>query len=341
MQRVAIVGFGFMGGMHAQVYSGIPEAKIVAIVDERSAEARAQADKIGLSVPIYPTLEEALAKEKVDIVDVCLPTDHHARVSAQAAKAGKNVFCEKPLALSMAEAKSLKKAVAQAHVKFMVGHCIRFWPEYQAFERFVKEKKAGKLLSLTLQRRSGRPGYSAGNWLNQSKRSMGAALDLHIHDTDFVLHLLGKPTGVFSQATKDATGYSHIFTNYLFKDKVVHAEGGWNYPANWGFQMAFQAIFENGTVEFDSNASPSLRSTIGSGKPEPLAFTAPQSGESKAGTGNVSSLGGYFNELKYFVECLEKGATPKIATLDQAMDSLRVVLAELDSVKKNKAVKIT
>lgn len=340
MQKVVITGFGFMGGMHAQVYLGIPQAKIAAIVDERKDAAQAQADKIGLNVPIYASLDEALRREKVDIVDVCLPTDRHASLAAQAAEAGKNVFCEKPLALTMAEAKTLKKVVEKTKVKFMVGHCIRFWPEYQAFEAFVKSKKAGKLLSLTLQRRSGRPGYSAGNWLNQAKRSMGAALDLHIHDTDFVLHLLGKPKGVYSRATKDATGYSHIFTNYLFTDKVVHAEGGWNYPANWGFQMAFQAIFENGTVEFDSGATPSLRATIGSGKPEPLAFENPKSGESKAGTGNVSSLGGYFNELQYFVGCLEKGESPKIATLDQSMTSLAVVLAELESAKKNKIVKV-
>lgn len=340
MQKVAIIGLGFMGTMHAQIYKQLRDATLMAVVDTQKAKARRDLAKLGIEAPVFASMEDLLRNVDVGVVDICLPTDLHAPYALKAISAGKHVFCEKPLALTKADAKKVAAAAKKAGLYFQVGQCIRFWPEYQAFESFVKSGKAGKLLSLSLQRRAGRTDYSVGDWLNDGERSGGAALDLHIHDTDFVHHLLGKPDAVTSVGTKDATGWSHIFTTYHFKDVAVTAEGGWNYPKNWGFQMAFQAVFENGAVEFDSTATPTLVVTIGGAKRKPLAFRTPAAGESTTGAGNVSSLGGYFNELSAFVECLEKKTAPKIATGDQATDSLATTLAEIQSAAAGRTVKL-
>jgi predicted dehydrogenase len=338
MQRVIIVGFGFMGGVHAQAYARIPGAKLVAIVDALPERAREQAAKISVEVPIFATLAEALAEVEADAVDICLPTDLHLEAITAAVTAKKHVFCEKPLAGSLDHARRIRAVVKKSKSRFMVGHCLRFWPEYQAFERFVREKRAGKLLSLTMQRRSARPTHSAGDWINKPKRSLGAALDMHIHDVDYLVHLLGTPKAVFATATRDFAGYSHIFTSYVYKGVCVQAEGGWNYPAPWGFQMAFQAVFENGTVEFDSSWQQTIRFSIGGDKAQPLPFDVPGAGESTSGSGNISSLGGYYNELAYFIDCLESGTKPKISTLEQAAESLRVVLAEHKSAEAGRVV---
>src|SRR4051812_30526664 len=191
--RVVIVGFGFMGEMHAQALAGIPEAELVAIVDTRTEAAQAKATRLNLKVPVLPTLQEALGKLEFDVVNVCLPTDRHAEAAIAALDAGKHVFCEKPVTTSLALAEQMRAAHRRSGKFVQVGQCIRFWPEYQAFEAFVRAGTAGKLLSLTMQRRAARPSYSTGNWLNDEKQSLGAAVDLHIHDTDYVLHLLGKP----------------------------------------------------------------------------------------------------------------------------------------------------
>ncbi len=339
-QKIILVGFGFMGEMHVQAYANIPQAEIVAIVDAFPEGAKAKAERLQLKVPIFGELKTALAGVSADIVDVCLPTDQHMATAVEALEAGKHVFCEKPLALSLDQAERIRQALEKAGTFFQVGHCLRFWPEYQAFTKFVKEGSAGRLISFTLQRRSARPSYSAGNWLNDSVRSLGAAVDLHIHDTDYVVDLLGTPPAVFSRATKDETGYSHIFTDYLYPDVVVHAEGGWNYPAQWGFQMAFQALFERGAVEFDSRQSLSLVVTREDGKTEPLPFVPAGGGEASGTTGNVSSLGGYVNELVYFVEMVAQGRAPEIATLAQSTESLRVVLAEVESASSGQIVSL-
>ena len=339
-QKVIVAGFGFMGEMHVQAYANIPKAEIVAIVDATPQEAKAKAERLKLNVPIFTELKSALAAVSADIVDICLPTDQHMEIAVEALKSGKHVFCEKPLALSLDQAEKIRQALAQAGTFFQVGHCLRFWPEYQAFTKFVREGSAGRLLSLTLQRRSARPSYSAGNWLNDEARSLGAAVDLHIHDTDYVVALLGTPPAVFSRATRDHTGYSHIFTEYLYPDMVVHAEGGWNYPAQWGFHMAFQAVFERGAVEFDSRQNPSLVITRADGATELLPFVPAGGGEATGTTGNVSSLGGYVNELMYFVDTVAQGRAPEIATLAQSTESLRVVLAEVESASRGEIVSL-
>lgn len=329
-----------MGGMHAQAYGQLSKAQLTAAVEADPARAKKALKMLGLDLPVYPNLKALLAAEDVDVVDVCLPTDEHAENALAALKAGKHVFCEKPLARSVKEAEAVAKAADKADGFFMVGLCIRFWPEYQSFVDFVKSKKAGKLLSLTMQRRSSRPLASSKNWLQNSKRSGGAVFDLHIHDTDFVHHLLGAPKSVTSVGTRDFAGYSHIFTQYEFKNVAVSAEGGWNYPPNWGFQMAFQAIFEKGAVEYDSRANPSMMVTLGNAKPAPLPFKAPSTKSSSTGEGNISSLGGYFNELQYFINCLEAGKAPKLATAWQACESLRTVFAEIESADKGREVKL-
>lgn len=340
MQKIAIIGLGFMGTMHAQIYKQLRDATLVAVVDKQRAKAKRDLAKLGIDAAVFGTFEEMIRSCDVDVVDVCLPTDLHAPFALKAIAVGKHLFCEKPLALTKADGKKIAAAAKKAGVFFQVGQCIRFWPEYMAFEEFVKSRKAGKLLSLSLQRRAGRPSYSVDDWLNKGDRSGGAALDLHIHDTDFVHHLLGRPDAVTAVGTKDKTGWSHIFTTYHFKNLAVTAEGGWNYPKNWGFQMAFQAVFERGAVEFDSGAGPTLMVTIGDGKKLPLPYKNPGAGESSTGTGNLSSLGGYYNELSAFIASLQKRKAPKIATGDQAAESLATALAEIQSASTGRTVKL-
>jgi predicted dehydrogenase len=340
MQKVLVTGFGFMGGLHAQVYSLLPQARVTAVVDQDVRRAKKKVAEMGLKAEVFAELNDALRSAEVDVVDVCLPTPMHPINVRKALAAGKHVFCEKPFAATTAEARSLAAAAGRNGRMVQVGHCIRFWPEYQALERFFRDQRGGRLLSLSLFRRSGRPSYSVGNWVNQEKQSGGAAFDLHIHDTDFVHHLLGQPKAVTSVGTKDDSGWSHLFTTYHFDNLAVTAEGGWNYPAKWGFQMGFEAVFENAVINFDSRSNPTLMITEISIAPRRLAFAQPRLGKANASGGNISALGGYYNELRYFIDCLERGIKPQIATPSQAAESVRTVRAEMKSAAIGRTVRL-
>jgi predicted dehydrogenase len=335
--KVAIVGFGFMGQMHARVYPSLPGVEIAAIVDPFPATADTSAG-MGLRCPHFPSLEALFAGESVDVVDICLPTDMHAEAMIAAARAGKHIFCEKPLALTIEQATRALEEVERSGVALQVGQCIRFWPEYQALEEFVKSGAGGKLVSLGLQRRASAPAYSRENWLHQAKRSGGAALDLHIHDTDFVHHLLGTPRAVHSVGRQQQGAWTRLFTHYLFESIAVTAEGAWDMPPAWGFQMAFQAVFENAAIEYDSRTTPTLHLTLGESPRAPMPFAKPHVEGSGPSTGNLSDLGGYHNELRYFCECLAAQKKPAIATGKQALESLRTVMAEIESLETGRVV---
>lgn len=334
--RVAIAGFGFMGQMHARVYQSLPETEIVGIMDTFSPKAQMAA--LGIEAVTAPSVAALLKAVDFDVLDICLPTDLHCEAIIAAARAGKHVFCEKPLALEIADAERALAEVEKSGVALQVGQCIRYWPEYQALERFVKSGAGGKLVSLTLQRRASRPTYSRDNWLHEASRSKGAALDLHIHDTDYILHLLGKPKAVHSIGRKENGMWSHLFSQFIFDDVAVTAEGGWDLPPQWGFQMSFQAIFENAAIDFDSLSSPTLHLTLGDRKREPMSFEKPALTTSGATGGNISDLGGYYNELADFYGQLRQFKKPTIATGSQALESLRTVLAEIESASQGQAV---
>ncbi len=325
-----LVGCGFMGGMHAQIYKILEGVDLVAAVDGRIEESRAKLEELGCPVPVFETLAEAMQSAECDFVDVCLPTYLHEEYAVEALTAGKALFCEKPLALSVESADRILGAAEASGAFAQVGQCIRFWPEYQRLMRFHADGEGGRLLSLNLTRRAGRPSYGIDNWLNDESQSGGAALDLHVHDTDFVLALLGPPRGLTSRVTRDYSGPSHVFSIFDYDKVTVTSEGGWNYPDKWGFQMAFQAVFENAVLDYDSSNGKGLRICQGDEEPRALDVTQTDAGESKSGEGNVSDLGGYFNELKYFTDCLRDGAPPEIATLLDARESLAWTLREIE-----------
>ena len=326
-----LVGCGFMGGMHAQIYAQLKSVDLVAAVD---VNVRSSADKLksfAIDAPVYTSLKEALATTDCDFVDICLPTNLHKSNTITAIEAGKALFCEKPLARTLGDADEILAAAQTHNTAAQVGHCIRFWPEYQALAEFNHSGKGGNLLSLNLVRRVGRPGYGVGNWLNDASQSGGAALDLHIHDTDFVLSLLGKPNSFPSRVTKDFSGPTHIFSLLDYDGLTVSTEGGWNYPANWGFQMSFQAIYENAVLDYDSSNGKGLTICQGENKPKAMEIAKPDSGKSTSGEGNISDLGGYYNELLYFTNCLRDDTRPNIATLEDARASLALTLDEIES----------
>lgn len=315
MQRILLTGFGFMGRKHADVYHLLPDACVVGVVDPRGEDLGESLRATQLDgVPVFSSFASAIEEVECSVVDICLPTDLHRTIALEAFTAGKHVFCEKPIALTRSDASDMTLAAHLADRQLMVGHCIRFWPEYIELKRIVDSGAHGRLLSLSLSRRTGRPGYSIGDWVNKPDRCLGAALDLHIHDTDFLLHLLGAPEAVTSHGLRDETGWSSISTQYHYDGRIVTADGAWNYPADWGFQMRYTAVFERAVLDFDSRSV----LTLATGEAGPVALSMPPHD-------------GYYHELAYFIGCLERGEPVSVSTGEQASASLDLVLAEIES----------
>jgi predicted dehydrogenase len=216
MFRVGIVGAGVMGGVHANSWTRTP-ATVAGAYALDTAQARALAERHGAQV--YDSLEALIAD--VDVVDVCTPTDTHHDIVLQAAAAGKQVICEKPLALTLAEGKAMLEACARAGVKLLVGHVVRFFPEY----------------------------YS---------RSGGMMLDLMIHDFDYARWVGGDVTSVFAKYVRShdpgAKGdYGQAILRHA-SGAISHVEGAWAYPPPL-FHTSLEIAGDGGLIEHPVGSS--------------------------------------------------------------------------------------
>lgn len=325
MLKAVVAGCGFMGRMHSNVYGALPDAELVGVVDRREDRAAKFASEFGC--PAYSTLEEAVSGCNPDVFDICLPTDLHREYTERAASLGKHVFCEKPMALNGSDALAMIHACEQAGVRLMIGHCIRFWPEYELLKRYVDEGTLGRLLSLNLTRYGEFPTWSIDNWLADEARAGGGALDMHIHDTDFALHLAGTPEESYTRGSVDERGVSHIFTTMSYPGTVIHTEGGWNLAPGTPFKMAFRAIFESGSMIMDGCPLTIYRPGA---QPEVPQFPRMEA----QGGGNISDMGGYYHELAYFVDRVTHDQPLDRCTPESALASLEFTLAEIVAAKR-------
>ena len=315
---VGLVGLGFIGRAHLVGYGRIEAVSLVAAHDV-AGQAR-----VGLPAGTKwcDSLDELLADPAVEMVDLCVPTFLHVRLARQVLGAGKHVFCEKPLALTAAEADELRSQADRAGRMLMVGHCLRFWPEYLMLAEMIDSGRFGPVRSAAFGRFSGLPSWS--DWFGEVGRSGGAALDLHIHDADLVLWYFGRPARVRSRGRRDpGGGVGYIVTDYHFPGgPVVHAEGGW-LPGSVPFRMTARIVFQSATVEYSSASQPTLAVYPAGGPAEHPA---------------VPSADAYTEELAYFVGCIESGRPPARATAGQAVDAVALVEAEVRSVETGQAV---
>jgi len=330
MVKVGLLGAGFMGQMHASCYANIPQAELVAVADLEKDRAKAIGKKYGAKP--YTTAA-GLFRQDLDIVDICLPTYMHAKFVCRAARKGLNVIVEKPMAFTVREANRIVKVVRETGIKFMVAHVIRFWPEYQVLKEYVDHEKLGRLLVLSLVRVSPNPTWTWQGWINNAALSGAALLDLHVHDADFVRYLCGEPVGVDTVGTKHEGGWDYVFTNYEYPDKAVSAESGWNMPSSFPFSMAYRAVFERGVLEFNSSHTPTLAAYLSDGTTEHPPVPEVEA-KMEDGGGNISSLGGYFNEINYFVGCVERGEEPTVVTPEDARETMVLVFKEMKSAEK-------
>jgi len=335
MKKVAIVGAVFIGETHANSYRQIDNADIVAIVDNVEEKGKKFAEKFGAT--FYENLDDLIERENVDSIDICTPTFLHPEMAIKAANAGKNVFCEKPLALSLEETDRIIEAVKKNNVKAMVGHVMRFWPEYAKAKEIVDSGQLGEPLHAFCERLAVTPDWHEGNWGSNEKYSGGASVDVHIHDLDYLIWLFGKPALVKAQGVYNEKlgGLVHIATNIEFENgKSGLAEGGWGFSGSFPFTMVLRILCEKGSIEWIFRAGKNIEER--SQKANLIVYKSDGSIDEP----KVEQEDGYLLECKYFIDCLENNKDIEIATLEDGRNALELALAATKSAKEGKTIKI-
>jgi len=337
--NVGILGLGFMGQMHARCYQALPGVNLVTCSDGQEEKRASFQQEFGCLA--YPTYAEMLYHPGLDLVDVCVPTYLHQEAVVQAAQAGKHVLCEKPIALEVAEADEMLAAAEKMKVSFMVAHVIRFWPEYMAIKRVVDGGELGEVRFVEARRLGGRPQWSWQNWYLDAAKSGGAVVDLQIHDLDFIRYLLGDPKEVFAVGrTSDRGSWDSIATTMTGfpGGAAAVATASLDLAAQFPFCMGLVVNCARGTLLLDSARKPSLVMIKEDQPPVEVELAAPPIAKAE-GLGNLSDLGGYYNEIAYFVACLAAGQAPTVVTAWDAREALRLCLAARESAAGGKVVR--
>ncbi|MFA0751532.1 MAG: hypothetical protein SLRJCFUN_001935 [Candidatus Fervidibacter sp.] len=195
--RIGLIGCGVMGKSLADQLRTIEQAELVAACDADETAAEAFASEFG--VWTTTNLDELLGRDDIDAVLIATPAYLHAEQTIAAAKAGKHVFCEKPMALTVEDCDRMIEACRSNNVHLMIGQVLRYFPIHAKVKELVESGEFGKLLCLTIHRLGGGfAGVWAKGWRKSKALSGGMLMEVNIHELDYMLWVGGEVESVFA-----------------------------------------------------------------------------------------------------------------------------------------------
>lgn len=327
--KVGIIGAGSMGITHAAAWVGTP-ATIVGFVSRTAVSAAPLAQQYNATV--YPTLADML--DDVDVVDICTPTDLHLEMVKQAAAAGKDIVCEKPLARTVTEAQEMIAICQAADIKLLVAHVLRFFPQYARIQQQVAAGTIGQPAILRLRRGSSQPQKARDNWFTDHIRSGGMMLDLMIHDFDYARWVAGEVKTVYAQkisSNQPDAAADHGLVILTHENGVLsHVEGSWAYPAPL-FRTQAEIAGANGWLRYDSDETAVLTTYSHQQADATRDVPLPSS---------PLSEDPYTAQLKSFYATL-KHDTPTIVSAADGLAALQIALAAIESAETGQPVHLS
>jgi len=208
--NIGIVGLGWVAGAHIEAFNQIPGARVTAVCSRRELDESVISAQYGTPLKAYREYEAMLADPTIDVIDICTPHPLHAEQAIAAAKAGKHLIIEKPIAISYEDAGAIRKAVHEAKVKTCVCFEVRFSQQATVIDAIIKEGLIGEL-------HYGEADYyhGIGPWYGQFpwnvKKDFGGSslLTAGCHALDALLMFM-------DSEVEEVTSYSNRSSNEIF-----------------------------------------------------------------------------------------------------------------------------
>ena len=329
--KVGIIGFGFMGRAHAKAYQdaqadGYPVS--LAAIADRGIHTKVlsphagniEANQEDIDTAGIELLEDAKAvieHPDLDLVSICTHTDSHVDLAIAALQAGKHVLVEKPIALRPDDVQRLADAASQTDRLCIPAMCMRHWPAWAKIHEMIKSNTHGPVRSAVFHRLGSRPVWG-GKFYSDDSRTGGVLHDLHIHDTDFIIHCFDRPDSVTT--TGDPLRVTTIY-NYPHIPNVT-AQGAWDNPPSLGFQIKCTITFEGAALDFDLNRDQQLM--LHRGDESTHIETSP--------------LTGYDQEVRFVIDQIRSKSTCK--PMGEAVLVANVLDAEQRSMASKKPISL-
>ena len=327
--KLALLGAGRIGKVHARAIAEDKRAKLVCVVDAMADAAQAIADSTGCKVS---TIEAVEADKDIDAVIICTPTNTHADLIERFAKAGKAIFCEKPIDLDVERARACLETVRKTGAKVMLGFNRRFDPHFQAVRKAIDDGRIGKVEMVTITSRD--PGPPPAEYI---KVSGGMFRDMTIHDFDMARFLLGEEIVSVMAASAvlvdpkigelgDFDSASLILTTKSGRQAMISNSR----RASYGYDQRIEVHGSLGSVSAENQRPVSIEIANKDGYTRPPLHDFFMTRYTAA----------YAAEISAFIDSLEKG-TPLSPSAEDGVIALALADAALRAAKEGKAVTVT
>lgn len=344
--RYGIIGTGEIGlSKHLPGYSKVDDVEIVAACDVDLKQAEKAAKEFGASF-VTDNYKELLARNDIDFVSICLPNYLHSKVTAEALQSGKHVHCEKPMAMSAEEARSMLNAKKAAGKKLMIGLNNRFTPYAWFVRDMIKSGKLGDIYHVNCgwKRRNGLP---ASDWFaDRSKSGGGPFIDLGVHFVDLSMSFLGYP----DVETVSACTYTNFGASKtrivngipIDRERVYDVEdiavgmirlannSSINFEISWASNIAqeqqfYEILGTKGGLRFE--AGPGIKDGAR------LTYSENAYGQDIDSVFGINGNLYRTTEFSYFVDCIKNDTEPLLALPEEGVKMMEIVDAVYKSAK--------
>ncbi|ODT74828.1 MAG: inositol 2-dehydrogenase [Pelagibacterium sp. SCN 64-44] len=327
--RFGLLGAGRIGKVHAKAVTSNPKARLIAVADAFEKAASDLAGQYGAEVRSIEAIEKA---DDIDAVVICTPTDTHADLIERFSRAGKAIFCEKPIDLDVARVKACLKVVEAEGATLMVGFNRRFDPHFQAVRDVIAKGEIGAVEMVTIVSRD--PGAPPADYV---KRSGGIFRDMTIHDFDMARFLLGEEIETVSAQASvlvdKAIGEAGDFDSasvMLSTASGKHATISNSRRATYGYDQRIEVHGSKGAVAAENQRPVSIEIANASGYTRPPLHDFFMTRYTEA----------YALEISAFIDAVES-KSPALPSGRDGLIALAMADAALKSVKEGRAVKLS
>ena len=329
--KVGVIGTGRIGKVHiATLVQNVPQAVVVAVADVNLDGARKVAGSFGITT-VFSNYKDVINHPEVEAVVICSPTDTHAGYIVEAAQAGKHIFCEKPVDLSLPVIQGALDAVAKAGVKLMVGFNRRFDPNFQKIKQMVVDGKIGDPHILKITSRDPAPPPA-----EYSAVSGGMFMDMTIHDFDMARYIAGsevtevyvKAAVLVDEAIGKAGNVDTAVITLTFANGAIGVIDN-SRKAVYGYDQRVEIFGSKGMACADNNYPENHRYFAADGVHGslPLNFFMDR------------YLEAYANEMKIFCNAVVNNLPLPVSGFD-GLQSVAIALAAKKSVQEGRPVRL-
>jgi len=333
---VAIIGSGRAGMIHAKNYKNrVEDAELVAVMDPDEKTAKQASQKLELN-NYYLELENLLNDEKVEVVVVATPTAYHRDIVVNAAQAGKDIFCEKPMAMNVAECDEMISAVNENGIKLQIGFMRRFAESFRSAREAIAEGKIGEVVMVKSNTRGP---STPKRWMYDIEKSNGPLAEVNSHDIDTIRWYTGGEfetiyaIGGNYRCPEAREEFPDFYDNVLLTGTLSNGKQGSIDGAQgveYGYDARVEILGTRGCI------------FIGQVHEKSITVCSTEEGMTRPIMTSWTKLfqEAYVYEARHFIDCIKKDKKPEVTGTDGKM-AVKVVEAGNKSIVENRIVKLS